>query len=71
MLSTVLAISGALAVVAGASYLIYMYYPVICDFWNQLYTTSLEFQTVLPDWLWWLLPVALALAGLGLVVKLL
>lgn len=71
MLSVLIAIALAVMIIGGVAYAIFTYAPFIIDFWNS--TTNLYYNLTqyFPDWLAPFVAVAVTLAVIGLLVKLL
>lgn len=71
MLSVIIAIALAVMIIGGVAYAIYTYAPFIIDIWNS--TTNLYYNLTqyFPDWLAPFVAVAVTLAVIGLLVKLL
>lgn len=71
MLSTTLMIGGIVALIGGAVYLVWQYYPYILDFWNNVTELFYYYSELVPDWLAWTIPITLFVCSIGLLVKLL
>lgn len=71
MLTTVMSIGSIVALIGGAVYLVWQYYPYILDFWNQMIELFNYYSELIPDWLSWVVPVTLLVSSIGLLVKLL
>lgn len=71
MLSTTLTIGGIVALIGGAVYLVWQYYPYILDFWNNVTELFYYYSELVPDWLAWTIPLTLFVCSIGLLVKLL
>lgn len=71
MLSVVIAIALAVMIIGGVAYAVFTYAPFIVDLWNS--TTNLYYNLAqyFPDWLTPFIAVAVTLAVIGLLVKLL
>lgn len=71
MLSTTLTIGGIVALIGGAVYLVWQYYPYILDFWINITELFYYYSELVPDWLSWTIPITLFVCSIGLLVKLL
>ena len=71
MISILLFIGGIVALIAGICLFVFNYAPFISNFFNSITSNYSFFFDLLPSWLlpWALVP--LALAGIGLLIKLL
>lgn len=71
MLSTVLFIAAAVALVAGVAYFVFTYAPYVIEFFNSIVGAYHIMVDSLPDWLLPYAMIPLILAVVGLLIKLL
>lgn len=71
MLSAVLFIASAIAIIVGIAIFVFRYAPFVADLWNNAFDAISNLQNLVPDWLLPFAGVAVALALIGLLVKLL
>lgn len=71
MLSAVLFIASAIAIIVGIAIFVHRYAPYVADLWNNAFDAIENIKNLLPDWLLPFAGVAVALALIGLLVKLL
>lgn len=71
MLSVIITICTAVLLLAGIGYAIYELYPYAVNMFNSVTETISGLSSVLPSWLLPLASVAIAVAVIGLIVKLL
>lgn len=71
MFTAILAIAGVLALVAVAAWFFVEYGAVIADMWSWALGTMRGVTAIFPDWLLPFVLIALALAVISLIVKLL
>lgn len=71
MLSLIISIASLVALIAGVSYLAYIYLPKIVEMFNGAYDLIIALSASLPDWLLPIVGISLLVAGVSLAVKLL
>ena len=71
MISILLAIVTGVLLIAGIAYGVFRVFPFLADFWNTTTANLQGLSSFLPSWLVPFVGVALALAFIGLLVKLL
>lgn len=71
MLSVIITICTAVLLLAGIGYAIYELYPYVVNMFNSVTEVLAGLASILPPWLVPLATVAIAVAIIGLVVKLL
>lgn len=71
MLSVVLFIATAIALIAGVAYFVFTYAPYVIDFFNSIFGAYHILVDALPDWLLPYAMIPLVLAVVGLLIKVL
>lgn len=71
MISILLGIGALLALVAGVAYVVYQYAPYVIGFFNSITLTAQNLGSFLPSWLAPFVVLALAIAVVGFLVKVL
>ena len=71
MLSVVITICTAVLLIAGIGYAVYEYFPYVVNMINSVSETVSALTSALPSWLIPIATVGIAVAILGLIVKLL
>lgn len=71
MLSVIITICTAVLLIAGVGYAVYELYPYVVNLFNSVTVAISSLSSVLPPWLLPLATVAVAVAVIGLIVKLL
>ena len=71
MLSVVITICTAVLLIAGIGYAVYEYLPYVVNLFNSVSSLVASLTSFLPPWLVPFATVAIAIAIIGLIVKLL
>lgn len=71
MLSVIITICSAVLLIAGIGYAVYEFFPYVVNMFNSVTDTVSALSSALPSWLVPLAAVAVAVAVVGLIVKLL
>lgn len=71
MLSVVITICTAVLLIAGIGYAVYEYFPYVVNMVNSVSETVSALTSALPSWLIPLATVGIAVAIIGIIVKLL
>lgn len=71
MLSILLSIASIVALIAGVAYCVYVYAPYVIGFFNSVTMTVQNLGELLPSWLAPFVLIALAIAVIGFLVKVL
>lgn len=71
MISILLSIASILCVIGGVCYVVYVYAPYVVSFINSVLFTVHNLGAALPAWLAPFVALALALAVVGVLVKIL
>ena len=71
MLSVILTICTAVLLLAGIGYAVYELFPYVVNTFNAVTEITTSLSSILPPWLVPLATVAVAVAVIGLVIKLL
>lgn len=71
LLSTILAIAGAVVLIAAVAYFIVTYLPYIINFFNSITEAYVSFTDLIPDWLLPFAFVPIILFVIGVLIKLL
>lgn len=71
MLSVIITICTAVLLLAGIGYAVYEFFPYVVNTFNSVTDIMSTLTSILPPWLVPLATVAIAVAVIGLVVKLL
>lgn len=70
MLSVILTICTAVLLVAGVAYAVFEFFPYVANLFNQVTEIVTALSSALPTWLLPLATVGIAVAVIGLLVKL-
>lgn len=70
MLSVILTICTAVLLIAGIAYAIFEFFPYVANLFNQVTEIVSALSSALPTWLLPLATVGIAVAVIGLLVKL-